>query len=110
MEFERHTFQRMRPVAPHRQRYGELFDGEDRAHRRFNLGLSASLRPCPTRETASTVSRMTTPGIADTYHCVRSTERPVPMRLPQDGTFGSYRLRNANALSRRIAVAMMTLA
>ena len=61
------------------------------AHRRFSLGLSASFSPWPTSDTARTVTRIAMPGIADTYHCTRSTSRPSPMRLPQDATLGSER-------------------
>ena len=63
-----------------------------------------------TTNIASTVSRIAAPGIADTYHWVRSTPRPWPIRLPQEATFGSDRLRKASALSMRIAVAITTLA
>ena len=66
----------------------EREDGLGRAHRLFSLGLSASLSPWPTSDTASTVSRMAMPGIAETYHCTRSTSRPSPMRLPQEGDVG----------------------
>src|SRR5581483_7583404 len=110
---QRDIRQRVRAVGARGQPYAETFDRQDRgylAHRRFSLGLSASLRPWPTSDTASTVTRMATPGIAETYHCTRSTSRPRPIRLPQEATFGSDRCRNASALSRRIATAITTLA
>ena len=50
------------------------------------------------------------PGIAETYHCTRSTSRPRPIRLPQDATLGSDSRRKASALSSRIATAITTLA
>src|ERR1700746_354394 len=104
----------MRPVGTFGQAYAEMLDredgGGDLAHRLFSLGLSASLRPWPTSDTASTVTRIATPGMAETYHCTRSTSRPSPIRLPQEATLGSERCRNASALSSRIATAITTLA
>ena len=88
---ERYVRQRMRPVGAARQAHAEMFEREDGgvlAHRLFSLGLSASFRPWPTSDTASTVTRIAMPGIAETYHCTRSTSRPRPIRLPQDATFG----------------------
>src|SRR3954463_9655494 len=103
----------MRPFCAAGQADAQAIEREDGfllAHRLFSLGLSASLRPWPTSDTASTVTRMAMPGIAETYHCTRSTSRPRPMRLPQDATLGSDRRKNANALSSRIATAITTLA
>src|SRR6476620_8370946 len=104
----------MRPVRAPGQADAELFERENGvvgvAHRLFSLGLSASLRPWPTSDTASTVRRMAMTGIADTYHCTRNTSRPSPMRLPQDATFGSDSRRNASALSSSIETAITTLA
>ena len=52
-----------RPIGPGRQADAEVLDGQDGvAHRSRSLGLSASLRPSPTRLIASTVSRIATPG------------------------------------------------
>src|SRR6478752_3674335 len=103
----------MRPVGAARQAYAEMFEREDGsliAHRLFSLGLSASFNPWPTSDTASTVTRMAMPGIADTYHCTRNTSRPRPIRLPHDATLGSDRRRKASALSSRIETAITTLA
>jgi hypothetical protein len=50
------------------------------------------------------------PGIAETYHCTRSTSRPSPIRLPHDATLGSDSRRNASALSSSIETAITTLA
>src|SRR5829696_7381767 len=88
----------------------EREDGFLLAHRPLSLGLSASLRPWPTSDTASTVTRIAIPGIAETYHCTRSTSRPSPIRLPHDATLGSDSRRNASALSSRIETAITTLA
>src|SRR5262245_27542914 len=102
----------MRAIGALGQAHAEAFQAEDRllAHRLFSLGLSASFRPWPTSETASTVTRMAMPGIAETYHCTRSTSRPRPMRLPQEATLGSESRRKASALSSRIDSAITTLA
>src|ERR1700712_5118786 len=101
----------MRSFGASGQAYAEMLEREDAVgHRLLSLGLSASLRPWPTSDTASTVTRIAMPGIAETYHCTRSTSRPRPMRLPQDATLGSDRRRNASALSSRIATAITTLA
>src|SRR3954471_17523586 len=112
-DFQRHVPQRMRPVCVTRQADAQAIEREDSvvpAHRLLSLGFSASLRPWPTSDTASTVMRMATPGIAETYHCTRSTSRPRPIRLPQDATLGSDSRRKASALSSRIATAITTLA
>src|SRR5260370_20512414 len=104
----------MRPGLGLRQTHAEMLEREDGcaygAHRLFSLGLSASLRPWPTSDTASTVTRIAMPGIAETYHCTRSTSRPSPIRLPHEATLGSDSRRNASALSSRIATAITTLA
>src|SRR4051795_7409874 len=103
----------MPPVRALREPDAEMLERENDvlvAHRLFSLGLSASLRPWPTSDTASTVTRIAIPGIAETYHCTRSTSRPSPMRLPQEATLGSDSRRKASALSRRIATAITTLA
>src|SRR6201982_4099904 len=101
-------------VGARGQAHAQPLDRQDRrrrlAHRRFSLGLSASFSPWPTSDTASTVIRMAMLGIAETYHCTRSTSRPSPIRLPQEATLGSERCRNASALSSRIATAITTLA
>src|SRR5258706_6057281 len=102
----------MRAVGAFGQAHAEPVERQDRVgvHRLFSLGLSASLRPWPTSDTASTVTRMAMPGIAETYHCTRSTSRPRPIKLPQDATLGSDMRRNASALSSRIVTAITTLA
>src|ERR1700712_2180324 len=101
----------MRSVRALGQGDAEMFDREDAvAHRLFSLGLSASLRPWPTSDTANTVTRIAIPGMAETYHCTRSTSRPSPIRLPQEATLGSDSRRKASALSSRIATAITTLA
>src|SRR5690606_8462856 len=104
----------VRSIGPVRQPHGQALDAQQRfggePNRGFSLGLSTSLRPCPTSDTARTVRRIATPGIADTYHWVRRTPRPWPMRLPHEATLGSERLRKASADSSRIASAMTTLA
>src|ERR1700709_400732 len=101
----------MRPVRAFGQGDAKMLDREDAvAHRLFSLGLSASLRPWPTSDTASAVTRIAMPGIAETYHCTRSTSRPSPIRLPQEATLGSDSRRKARALSSRIATAIPTLA
>src|SRR6478672_7295369 len=104
----------MRPVRAAGQADAEMFEREDGvvgvAHRPFSLGLSASFRPWPTSDTARTVTRIAMPGIAETYHCTRSTSRPNPIRLPHDATLGSDSRRKASALSSRIATAITTLA
>src|SRR5258707_5635782 len=104
----------MRPVGAGRQSHAEPVDGQDGArdgaHRPLSLGLSASFNPCPTKDTARTVTRMAIPGMAETYHCTCNTSRPRPIKLPQDATFGSERWRKASALSSRIATAITTLA
>ena len=110
MKVKRDLPQRLRPIRPARQGDRQALQGKYRAHRPFSLGFSASFKPCPTRETASTVNRMATPGMAETYHCTRSTSRPRPIRLPQDVTLGSDSRRKAKALSSRMATAMTTLA
>src|SRR5260364_163093 len=100
----------MRPVGAPGQAHGQAVERKDSfAHRLFSLGLSASLRPWPTSDTASTVTRIAMPGIAETYHCTRSTSRPSPIRLPQEATLGSDSLKKASALSSRIATAITTL-
>src|SRR4051812_33843393 len=101
----------MRPVRAFGQSDAEMLDRENAvAHRLFSLGLSASLRPWPTSDTASTVIRIAMPGIAETYHCTRNTSRPSPIRLPHEATLGSDRRRKASALSSRIDTAITTLA
>src|SRR4051795_9713579 len=103
----------MPPVRALREPDAEMLERENDvliAHRLFSLGLSASLRPWPTSDTASTVTRMAMPGIAETYHCTRNTSRPSPIRLPHDATLGSDSRRNASALSSSIETAITTLA
>src|SRR5439155_13084445 len=112
-DLQRHIPERMRPVRAAGQADAQAIEREDVlffAHRPFSLGLSASLRPWPTSDTASTVTKMAIPGIAETYHCTRSTSRPRPIRLPHDATLGSDSRRNASALSSRVETAMTTLA
>ena len=102
VERQRHVLQRVRPVGARRQPHAQALERQDGAHRPFSLGFSASFSPWPTSETASTVTRIATPGMAETYHCTRSTSRPSPIRLPHEATFGSESLRKASALSSRI--------
>src|SRR5439155_10003101 len=112
-DFERHAPERMCPIRAAGQADAQMLEREDGflpAHRPFSLGLSASLSPWPTSDTASTVTKMAMPGIAETYHCTRSTARPRPIRLPHDATLGSDSRRNASALSSRIETAITTLA
>src|SRR5215207_5496809 len=112
-DLQRYIVERMRPVRAAGQADAEAIERKNGlfpAHRPFSLGLSASLRPWPTSDTASTVTRMAMPGIAETYHCTRSTSRPSPIRLPHDATLGSDSRRNASALSRSIETAITTLA
>src|SRR5471032_7170 len=77
----------------------------ERSERR---GLRASLRPSPSRFSASTVSTSAPPGKAVRYHAVRSISRPSPIMLPQLTTFGSPMPRNDSADSMRMAVATIT--
>src|ERR1044072_6510461 len=100
----------MRPVGPRRQPYAQVLERQDGAHRPLSLGFSASFSPWPTSETARTVTGIATPGIAETYHCTRSTSRPSVIRLPHGAMLGSESLRNASALSSRIHTAITTLA
>src|SRR5882724_11362102 len=81
---------------------------QSRTHFCRNLGLSASFNPSPTRFIPSTVSKMAMPGIAVTYHAVRSTSRPAPMIVPQLITLGSPRPRKASPASVRMAVATIS--
>ena len=75
--------ERMRPVRAAGQADAQAIEREDGLgpHRPLSLGLSASLRPWPTSDTASTVTRMAMP-IAETYHCTRSTSRPTRSDCP----------------------------
>src|SRR3954453_8191468 len=103
----------MRPFCAAGQADAQAIEREDGfllAHRPLSLGLSASLRPWPTSDTARTVTRIPMPGRAETDHCTRNPSRPRPIRLPQDATLGSDRRRKASALSSRIATAIPTLA
>src|SRR5262245_5598367 len=76
-------------------------------YRSRSFGLSASLSPSPIRLSASTVSRIATPGMAVRYHSVRSISRPAPIIEPQLITLASPRPRKASADSVRMAVATM---
>src|SRR5262245_15457865 len=103
---ERDAIDRMRPIGPAGQGHGEVLDGEDGvAHRSRSLGLSASLRPSPTRLIASTVSRMATPGTVTSHQASRRKARPAPIWKPQLIRSGAPRPRKDSADSIRIALA-----
>src|SRR6185312_16675174 len=97
----------LRPVGPRRKVDGQVPDVEDRVlHQSLrSRGFSASLRPSPTRLIASTVTRIATPGIAQSHHARCRKSRAAPTMNPQLITFGSERPRNDSADSVRIAVA-----
>src|SRR5262249_56145671 len=93
-------------MGPGRQRDAEVLDREERfAHRSRSLGLSASLRPSPTRLIARTVSRIATPGTVTSHQASRRKARPAPIWKPQLIRSGAPRPRNESADSMRIALA-----
>src|SRR5262249_33685770 len=87
-DLERDTVNSEWPISPRRERYAEVFNREDRvAHRSRSLGLSASLRPSPTRLIARTVRRIATPGTVTSHQASlrkgssdRSHIRAIPHR------------------------------
>ena len=83
-EIERHVVHRVGTIAAGRQRQPQLFDGDGRICRHaqrpslLRRGLSASLRPSPIRFSASTETRIATPGNSVIHHACRITVRPAP--------------------------------
>ena len=51
---QRHVLQRVRAVCAGRQADADIVESEKRGHRLLSLGFSASFRPWPTSDTAST--------------------------------------------------------
>ncbi len=84
LQVEAHVLDGIGAVGAGGQLEGQAVDAEDRRGHRYlpfrdRRGLSASLRPSPIRLSASTVSRMATPGKNDSHQAWRMTVRAAPI-------------------------------
>src|SRR5476649_2873638 len=110
LEIEADVLDRVRAVRALGQRDAEVADFQ-KAHRwRASRGFMASLRPSPTRLSASTVRKMARPGKTLIHQAMRITLRPAQIMKPQDIRLGSPSPRNDRPLSSRMALATIKLA